>query len=263
MPRFEKEMAPGVLLIGGRFLQKEAQPGDSVSFELYWQASAPIEHDYFLVATILGRGHGALTGLHDTPGGGSYPTSLWEPGQPFVSRYTLRLPAAMQAPTLGRLLVYLEGPSGTPPPADELFLDQLAVHGDARPTPAHPILARLGGYDLERTPDQIAIILYWQAITATDQDWQVFLHLEDPTGAPLAQGDGPPVGGDYPTYVWQPGEWIDDRHVIALPPELPAGTYRLTAGLYDLATLHRLPAHDDAERRFPHDSVPLGEIPLP
>jgi hypothetical protein len=34
---------------------------------------------------------------------------------------------------------------------------------------------------------------------------------------------------------------VDDRHSVALPPDLAAGDYRLAVGLYDPLTGERLP----------------------
>ena len=62
----------------------------------------------------------------------------------------------------------------------------------------------------------------------------------------MAQGDGPPLLGDYPTRVWSSGELVVDPHVVALPADLPAGQYRLLVGMYDLETLARLPRLDGA-----------------
>jgi hypothetical protein len=40
--------------------------------------------------------------------------------------------------------------------------------------------------------------------------------------------------------MWAAGEIIADPHLIALPPDLPSGEYRLLVGMYDLETLTRL-----------------------
>jgi hypothetical protein len=52
-------------------------------------------------------------------------------------------------------------------------------------------------------------------------------------------GDAQPVGGNYPTSAWKPGEVIEDVH------QLPDGTDlnipRASIGLYRLDTGERLP----------------------
>ncbi len=88
----------------------------------------------------------------------------------------------------------------------------------------------------------LKLTLYWQALAAPDRDYTVFVHLRRPGGGIVAQQDGPPAGGTYPTGLWEPGEIIRHEVYLALPEGLlPAGNYELVAGMYDLATGARLP----------------------
>jgi 4-amino-4-deoxy-L-arabinose transferase-like glycosyltransferase len=102
--------------------------------------------------------------------------------------------------------------------------------------------------------------LYWQARDSVDKDYTVFVHLLDERGNLRAQQDYQPQRGDYPTSLWQRGEVIWDGHEIPLPPDLPAGTYRLVAGMYLLESMERLPVFDESGKRLPDDLIPLGEI---
>ena len=69
----------------------------------------------------------------------------------------------------------------------------------------------------------------------------------------LAQSDGLPVNGDYPTNWWASGEMIVDEHRIKLPSDLPIGSYRIAIGLYRLADNTRLPVVDDLGQVLPDD----------
>jgi hypothetical protein len=60
----------------------------------------------------------------------------------------------------------------------------------------------------------------------------------------VAQGDGPPLKGDYPTSLWAAGETISDPHTVALPDDMPVDQYRLLVGMYRLDTMERLPRSD-------------------
>jgi hypothetical protein len=64
-------------------------------------------------------------------------------------------------------------------------------------------------------------------------DYNVFVHLLDAAGNIVAQGDGVPMGGRYPTYAWEVGEQIIDSRAITLPADLMPGQYRLIVGLYN------------------------------
>lgn len=119
--------------------------------------------------------------------------------------------------------------------------------------------ARLGGYAV--TPDaqpggEILLALRWESLRAVDQDFNVFVHLLNAQGEKVTQRDGQPVLWQRPTHTWQPGEEIVDRYGLLLPPDLPAGPYTLSVGLYDPATGARLPISAG-----PQDSaIDLGPI---
>jgi hypothetical protein len=53
-----------------------------------------------------------------------------------------------------------------------------------------------------------------------------------------------PQNGARPTWSWQPGEIITDEIALKIPADLPAGQYRLTAGLYDELSGKRLTLPD-------------------
>jgi hypothetical protein len=82
--------------------------------------------------------------------------------------------------------------------------------------------------------------LYWQAVAPVKEDFTVFVHLLNNEGQVVAQGDAPPLAGQYPTSVWQPGELLADERQLAIPADLKAGQYRLMAGLYRPADGTRL-----------------------
>jgi len=113
---------------------------------------------------------------------------------------------------------------------------------------------------IARAGETLRLKLYWQARAPMDEDYSVFVHLMDEGGNLCAQQDCQPQRGDYPTSLWRRGEVIWDGHEIALPPDLPTGTYRLVAGMYSLESMERLPVFDETGRRLPGDLIPLGEI---
>jgi len=101
---------------------------------------------------------------------------------------------------------------------------------------------RLVGYGVERSEGGwLNVRLRWRAADEVGVDYAVFVHLLDQSGALVAQHDGLPQDGYAPTRTWRAGEVVDDRHSVALPPDLPAGDYRLAVGLYDPLTGERLP----------------------
>jgi hypothetical protein len=79
-----------------------------------------------------------------------------------------------------------------------------------------------------------------------DVDYTIFLHVRDAQGKTLAQHDGQPFDGLYPTSQWQPGETVAQPLDVDLPPDLADGPYFLYVGLYRLDTMARLPLEDDS-----------------
>lgn len=98
----------------------------------------------------------------------------------------------------------------------------------------------LGYHASEDWSDRLRVTFYWELSRPLPDDYTVFLHLVDASGRHLAQGDGRPYDGQFPTTRWPVGPIIRDVHEFAIPPAVPAGRYRLTAGFYTLATMERL-----------------------
>jgi hypothetical protein len=81
----------------------------------------------------------------------------------------------------------------------------------------------------------------------------MFAHVIDSTkGNLIAQMDRPPLGGDYPTSYWEPGEVIQDNVLLTLPStedlkaKTSAGELLLKVGLYHPGEGTRLPVLDTA-----------------
>ena len=85
----------------------------------------------------------------------------------------------------------------------------------------------------------IHLSLVWQTKSKTDVDYTVFAHLYDAENRLIAQKDGWPVEGNYPTSAWEPGEYVHDARTIVLPAQ-SAGPITLKVGLYDAKTMQRL-----------------------
>jgi hypothetical protein len=88
--------------------------------------------------------------------------------------------------------------------------------------------------------------LYWQSLAPVDTDYTVFVHIRNANGEMVAQKDGPPAAGAYPTSLWDSGEIIKDSLIIPLE-NLEPGQYSLVTGLYDARTGERLPVEGQPE----------------
>ena len=242
-----------------------ARPGEPLPLSLQWQAVALPEGDYTAFVHLIAADGGRVAQDDGPPLDGLQPSSHWLPGETLRDRRPLELPADL-APGLYRIEVGLYDPAaggdrltvsashGTLP-GQALILDYVRVlAGDeAPPTPAdrrEVLLSgegdeiRLLGYTLPSGQAQaggsLDLSLYWQPVGRPAVDYTVLLHLLDTGGEIWGQGDGPPLGGFYPTGFWDPGEVVADRHTVSIRADAPPGTYRLATGLYQLSTGRRL-----------------------
>jgi hypothetical protein len=126
-----------------------------------------------------------------------------------------------------------------------------------------PVNARIGnatlvGYRVERART-LRVVLYWRGAQKIEKDYTVFVHLADASDRVIAQQDKAPVHGTYPTSAWQPGELIVDGYDLI---DAAPGTYALLVGMYDPATLVRVPALDAKGAPLPNDRVLLTQVTI-
>jgi hypothetical protein len=117
----------------------------------------------------------------------------------------------------------------------------------------------LVGYDSTPGGDSLRITLDWRDRTPVDEADTVFVHVIDATGKVVAQHDGPPRQGSYPTTAWEADETIRDEHVVPLAG-VPPGTYRVVVGLYRPTTGERLVAADASGEPVVDNGVQLFEV---
>jgi hypothetical protein len=105
----------------------------------------------------------------------------------------------------------------------------------------------------------VNITLTWRAGGPFDADYIVFLHLRAPDGQVIAQADGPPRDGSYPSTVWSVGEIIPDPRAVAVPTDALLGSYSVVTGLYHPQTGARWPV-DDSPARTSDGGVRIGVL---
>lgn len=108
--------------------------------------------------------------------------------------------------------------------------------------------------------DPFSVSLYWKAQQPLEITYQSFVHLLAPDGTLVAQSDhlNP---GNFPTRRWNLEKYVRDEHFLQLPPNLPPGTYTLTAGLWVQAEGWRLPLLNEAGQQI-DDVFTLGQITI-
>lgn len=234
---------------------ERVRPGESMVLRLCWQAmGAALPQDD---VTLTLRGPETRILYEGAPASG-YTFAQWRPGDIVEDRYTLRLPREIAAgpytldlsvgethvATLGSVEVQALERSFAPPemqhPSEADFGGKIRLLGYDTGTP-------LAGQPLEMT-------LYWQSLAELNEDYLVFVHVLDETGAIVAQVDEGPQQGGYPTSLWIAGEVVADRHTLNLPGNLPEGNYRLRIGFYRQENGDYLVVNDDS-----HVLLPIAE----
>ncbi len=271
-----------LFLLGYRVDDSAMEPGGVLRIELYWLARLRMTGDYTAHVTVLGRDKALVASHMAYLGEGIRPTSLWVPGDVVVDRLELPVTPDAVAPTAAdiRLSVYAE-PGGEPMPGVDphgnplggnirVARARLAAPVRVGYLPERPMEANLDneislvGYGLSPwrpVPGQDwEVVLYWRSEGPLIRDYTVFIHLVDTAGELVAQVDGPPLQGSYPTSFWDMGEQVRDVHMLPIPRNLREGEYRLRVGLYRLETGERLVVLDSDP---PQDYVSIGPINVP
>ena len=240
---------------------RAVRPGERVGITFYWRSLTEMEESLNIFVRILGR-EGQLVGEKESyPGGGSYPTTEWKEGEVIKDTYRIRIFPEATVPTaawvqvgffnlatmrevsvydgIGRPIVPLLGPVKIAPwfPLEVEPQTKMEVNLGQKVT--------LIGYDLEETTvhpgGDIHLTLYWQAEREMNEEYTVFTHLIDEEGQIWAQKDNQPLGGNYPTSLWDEGEVVKDEYELMVKEGIPPGEYLLEVGMYLLSTGERLP----------------------
>ena len=242
-----------VTLVGVRLHERaDLQGGSPLTLDLYLRAEESVGD---LPARLV---------LDAQPGGAALwegtltPHASFEAGEVFCRRVRAQVPATFSGGSgafdrdgavydLRLEVLPAAGGNGYSLPVTSVTIGPSTRQTGAPPF-AIPVGAALGGAirlvgATVGAPEDgsLPVELVWQAIGRPDYSYTAFVHLLDESGALVAQSDAIPADG-YPTHHWYSGEYVADRHTLALDPALPAGTYTVVAGMYDALTLERLGA---------------------
>ncbi|MFN8533761.1 MAG: glycosyltransferase family 39 protein [Dehalococcoidia bacterium] len=189
-----------------------------------------------------------------------FPVADWPSGWTWRAAWPVRLPASLAG---GELIAGLADESRFVP------LTRLTIDAGERSfslperianrTDVHfGDVAILRGWEarIRASPgDSIAVRLVWEALSATDRPLKIFVHLVDGSGRVVAQRDGVPADGRWPTTSWVAGQVIEDGGPVQVPNGIAPGDYRIVVGIYDERSGLRLPVGTS-------DSLTLGVVTI-
>jgi hypothetical protein len=240
-----------------RLGRRSVEAGEVLPVDVCWITRQAADKDYSVLVHLVGPENQVVAGRRTYPGLGTYPTSAWQPGRRFCDTIRVDIPA-----DLARTLAYqveiglldsqsnqrlpVSGPDGETVEAPFAASVRLAAAEPRQLSAAPPgdAAIRLVTADFPETwpaGETVEVALRWWLAEPVEVDYSVFVHLREPgSGHIVAQGDGPPLAGWYPTSLWQAGEVVDDSHGVPAPAVTEATRYDLVAGWYDLASGARL-----------------------
>jgi len=230
---------------------------------LFWRTKQKVMDDYLIQSQLLDQ-HRQVLGEVTAPF--YVKPAYWYPEQLYIEHQIIHLSDSLQPDTYVVSLTFkdkYDNPeSNSTLPLGLLPIDVSAPKNNLDINFADKI--RLTGYQLTpgATPNKFQISLNWQALQSMDKDYTVTIQLLDQNQNLIAQVDKPPLGGSYPTSVWQPGSSIFDSYNLELPGSVANGAYQLVVRLYDLQTLQRLPVIPTADSASETDLAILQQIDI-
>lgn len=246
-PGAEIAASPALRLQGLRLDRAEAEPGDGLTLETWWQAAtAPLGDDALRWEWLDPAGHTLASG-NAPPAGAGYLPSRWAVGQTVYARLALTVPLDA-SPGPWTLRVGVQSSTDAAGFAGEAAAQTIQILPSTRrfaPSaafdwPAAVDLAdvvrvlgvRTGDVDW-RAGAVITATVGWQALAPPATSYTGFVQLVGLDGRVAAQDDHLPLAGARPTTAWAVGEVVEEVYTLRLPADLPAGGYRLLVGLYD------------------------------
>jgi hypothetical protein len=250
---------PDIELVDYRVTPTRAVGSGSIEVDLSWRAVRSVSELWSVSVAAIGVDGKPLAKVSSWPEGGRAPTISWRPGPVYPDRYVLGpLHGGDQPQLVGIWLNLFDArhPDTPNPPISDargtavgngLLLGQVKLLPASPPVdrPSHPVEASFGsaidlvGYDADVRGDALSLTFYWRDRMPVRTSYTAFVHVVDASGRIVAQGDGPPRDGAYPTTAWDTGETVTDARTLSLA-NVPPGTYEVVMGLYDQRTGERL-----------------------
>ncbi len=250
---------PELTLLWAGPLPASIEVGQPLGLVWAWRARAAPSQAYTArVVWMVGAGEVAAA-APPLPLTAGYPTDRWLPRDAWRGLHVIAVPGRLEDGEY-QVGVQLLDAAGSPV-GDKVILGPMTVTAPPRvfdlPREMVPADGRwqngidLAGYRLPRSRlnagDVLELSLYWRPAGEVADSLTVFVHLVDESGVIVAQQDQIPVRGARPTTGWAPGEVIEDAYQLLIPPDAPAGRYRLRIGWYQASSGMRAALPDGSE----------------
>jgi hypothetical protein len=263
-----------IRLIGFKIEPDTIHPGGTIYVTLCWESGGPLDEAIPYAVNIVGKDDGKIGSRNTHPGLGMYATLYWEPGVFFCDR--VRVPVSSDAPsaeTYRVVLSYFHKDTLDPIPAqlsdgtsqNLVTLGEIAVLPESWPA-AGEIQYYVGdslaitGLEMQQSESgMLTLQVEWLALSDISSDYTAFIHvLDHETGQLVTQTDARP---HLPTVFWPEGAVVREAINLDLS-DVPPGDYRVLFGLYESATVTRLPVSTPDGQELPDSTIILNVIEI-
>jgi 4-amino-4-deoxy-L-arabinose transferase-like glycosyltransferase len=240
------EMGNTVRWVGVALPNQPLLQGDTLPVTLLWQSLQSVNREVRVFIQGFNK-QGELKINHEiAPVNGTFPLPQWQLGDLIRDPHRVQLPPDLPAGNYQLVAGMYDSVTGqrltTADGRDTLDLGIISVEERERllqaPTigeaVSHPFgeraeLVQVSVKDFFVTDTPTHVTLLWQSTQTGGTPLRAFVQIY--------QGDTQIAVSDHlldpPATAWIVGEYIMDSHLIPLPPDLPAGEYRIIAGLVD------------------------------
>ncbi|GEM_PF-5141748 len=241
---------------------------DTVRLDLRWSCSRPLPAGTWLDTELIDPRGKFLASFTSGDGLATPPLDRCTPGQAVLDRRTLQIGPRWPP---GGDTVRLEMRDAGGRVLAMTGLTTLTIAGLPRSNVTPPLERPIGavwadgisllGMSVTWSPDKsrLQLGLVWQSRGEPGRDYVVFTHLLNRDGLLIAQHDGRPARGAWPTTYWEPGQVVADDHTILAPGRGVGPGSMLEVGMYLPETGARLPIIQTGSARQEGDAL---RVPL-
>lgn len=235
------EPVPGLELLGYGIRQHGDHWQSWARLRLWWRAPAGMDQPLKISARLVDDEGRQVAATDAEPVAGAYPATDWHPGEVVADAYEIPLPAGLPPGDYAPLVIVYDPATGAE--QGRAMLAPVGLEGNPARPPRRALKADLASTpyarfrDLEllgfTAPDpQISygpgdsalLTLLWQSRGPASGQWRLGALIEGIETYVLAEA---PLGGELAVGQWHQGQVVRQLLTLAVPPDLPPGTYRL------------------------------------
>lgn len=241
-------------LLGYTLNQTSVGPGQLLNVTLFWlpQRDLVLHHRPVVQLVNLSMSQAWAVSEPFFPGGGQF--NPYTPENFASELHSMRV-FDFAKPYVGRIMVQMVDTSTNrplilPDGSDRVLLEPLIRVNAPNPSVNHMLDYRFGDRvelwcaAIKQADEQYMLDLYWHVVTTPEQNLVTLVHGLDADGNIVEQADRPPLGDDYPSSLWLPGQNLAASYTLPANSAIEG----IGVGLYIPSDGTRLPVTQNGER---------------